>query len=205
MTNDMDLVSCHNCNLDWIDQFPPPRYLHACSPVQLGGDTLGAIVAGGYSDSYLNSTEIFHPQLNRWSHVNKYSLHSLQSIKQKFYGNWNDFPGCGAELIEFTKKEKYIHCHNKNKTAYANHQSTFGMHFEREKHFFFTLFCVWGGWSRVAPVSPGREPSWRCWMGNQLSWEDSTTTTNTQQWWSSSTQTQVRNILFIKPLSSLHQ
>ena len=53
-----------------------PRYLHACSPVHLGAEVhpplesrnnhrlqilfkVGVLVAGGYSSSYLNSTEIY--------------------------------------------------------------------------------------------------------------------------------------------------
>ena len=42
-----------------------PRYLHACSQVLLGGGEVGVIVAGGYSNSYLNSTEIFYPSEDR--------------------------------------------------------------------------------------------------------------------------------------------
>ena len=41
------------------------RYLHACSPILLKNSKLGAIVAGGYSDKYLNSTEIYFPEENR--------------------------------------------------------------------------------------------------------------------------------------------
>lgn len=44
-----------------------PRYLHACSQVLLGGGEVGVIVSGGYSNSYLNSTEIFHPSEDRWA------------------------------------------------------------------------------------------------------------------------------------------
>ena len=44
-----------------------PRYLHACSQVLLDAknEEVGVIVSGGYSDSYLNSTEIFYPSENR--------------------------------------------------------------------------------------------------------------------------------------------
>ena len=44
-----------------------PRYLHACSQVQLNTQDgeVGVIVSGGYSNSYLNSTEIFYPSENR--------------------------------------------------------------------------------------------------------------------------------------------
>jgi len=44
-----------------------PRYLHACSQVLLAGGEVGVIVSGGYSNSYLNSTEIFHPSEDRWA------------------------------------------------------------------------------------------------------------------------------------------
>ena len=42
-----------------------PRYLHACSQVLLDDGEVGVIVSGGYSDSYLNSTETFHPSEDR--------------------------------------------------------------------------------------------------------------------------------------------
>jgi len=42
-----------------------PRYLHACSPIQLGTE-IGVLVAGGYSSSYLNSTEVYRPSADRW-------------------------------------------------------------------------------------------------------------------------------------------
>ena len=44
-----------------------PRYLHACSQVLLDAKTeeVGVIVSGGYSESYLNTTEIFYPSENR--------------------------------------------------------------------------------------------------------------------------------------------
>ena len=41
------------------------RYLHACSTILLKNQQIGALVAGGYADEYLNSTEIFDPVKKR--------------------------------------------------------------------------------------------------------------------------------------------
>ncbi len=47
-----------------------PRYLHGCSPVQLpnkrGSGRHGVLVAGGYSDDYLRSTEVYDPVSDTW-------------------------------------------------------------------------------------------------------------------------------------------
>ena len=57
-----------------------PRYLHSCSSIQLDpqgevGDLtalsmatlqVGVMVAGGYSSTYLNSTEVYRPTRDRW-------------------------------------------------------------------------------------------------------------------------------------------
>jgi len=53
-----------------------PRYLHACSQVQLNTQDgeVGVIVSGGYSNSYLNSTEIFYPSENRWDQSGSMSV-----------------------------------------------------------------------------------------------------------------------------------
>ena len=45
----------------------------------LDGGQLGAIVTGGYSDTYLNSTEIFYPQLNRYNTVSQVKNYLLIS------------------------------------------------------------------------------------------------------------------------------
>lgn len=46
-----------------------PRYLHACSPVALSSERNGVLVTGGYSDGYLDSTELFDPQVGEWREV----------------------------------------------------------------------------------------------------------------------------------------
>lgn len=44
-----------------------PRYLHSCAPLVLQpGGEVGVIVSGGYSSTYLNSTEIYIPSRDRW-------------------------------------------------------------------------------------------------------------------------------------------
>ena len=44
-----------------------PRYLHACAPLLLDPEgEVGVIVAGGYSTTYLNSTEVYWPARDRW-------------------------------------------------------------------------------------------------------------------------------------------
>ena len=58
-----------------------PRYLHSCSSIQLDpqGEVanlyalttsttlqVGMMVAGGYSSTYLNSTEVYRPTRDRW-------------------------------------------------------------------------------------------------------------------------------------------
>jgi len=65
-TESLNLTSKDAGNWKMLSNLNTPRYLHACSSILLKNNKLGAIVAGGYSDKYLNSTEIYFPEENSW-------------------------------------------------------------------------------------------------------------------------------------------
>ena len=64
-TETLNLTSDNLNSWKTLSNLNIPRYLHACSTVVLKNNNIGALVTGGYSDVYLNSTEIFYPEENR--------------------------------------------------------------------------------------------------------------------------------------------
>ena len=52
------------CIFPYLCLVQVPRYLHACTSLRLNGGEIGVLVAGGYADNYLNSTEIYFPKTN---------------------------------------------------------------------------------------------------------------------------------------------
>lgn len=46
--------------------FFSPRYLHACSAVPLTPGRYGVLVAGGYSQEYLDTAELFDPTIGEY-------------------------------------------------------------------------------------------------------------------------------------------
>ena len=64
-TETLNLTSDNLNNWKTLSNLNVPRYLHACSTIVLENNYIGALVTGGYSDIYLNSTEIFYPNENR--------------------------------------------------------------------------------------------------------------------------------------------
>ena len=67
-TESLNMSSGDHSQWNSLSDLNTPRYLHACSQVQLDTqqDDVGVIVSGGYSENYLNSTEIYYPSENRY-------------------------------------------------------------------------------------------------------------------------------------------
>eukprot|EP00094_Tigriopus_californicus_P007670 TCALIF_07386-PA protein Name:"Similar to Ivns1abp Influenza virus NS1A-binding protein homolog (Mus musculus)" AED:0.38 eAED:0.38 QI:0/0/0/0.33/1/1/3/0/1579 len=109
LTTDSQWRSLGNANLH------QPRYLHSCAQVSTGPNSndYTVIVAGGYANDYLNSTEVFDPILQSWTQVGDLEvprqgaqmgfLNGMPTIMGGFY-DMNKFPKILEQYDKDTKR-----------------------------------------------------------------------------------------------------